>query len=336
MVLLVEALDPVQDRDRLDQRGLIDEDRLEAALQGGVLLDVFAVLVERGRANALDLTAGQRGLENVGGIDRAFRGASAHQRVELVDEEDDLPAGTDLVENLLQALLELAAVLRARAQRAHVERQHTFAAEGFRDVAEHDLLGETLGDCRLANARLADQRRVVLGPPREDLHHPLDLGLTTDDGVERVLGGEVGEVAAELVEQRGLGRLLGGRRLFIESALVEQTIDLATDLLEVGAQVFEDVGRDPLALDQKAKEQVLGADVVVTHPAGFLERDLDDLLDPRGGDDLLDDDPLVAAQHRLDGGADLVDLHPEVVQHLGGEAFALAQQPKEQMLRADI
>src|SRR5437763_1369187 len=45
MVLLVEALDAVQDGDRLQQRRLVDVDRLEAPLQGGVLLDVLAVLV---------------------------------------------------------------------------------------------------------------------------------------------------------------------------------------------------------------------------------------------------------------------------------------------------
>src|SRR5712691_3605208 len=336
MVLLVEALHPVEDGDGLDQRRLVDEDRLEAALQGRVLLDVLAVLVERGGADALDLTARQRRLENIGGVDRAFGGARTHERVELVDEEDHLTAGTDLVEDLLQALLKLAAVLGARDQGAHVERQHTFAAQRLGDVAEHDLLGETLGDRGLADARLADQRRIVLGPAREDLHHALDLGLAADDGVEGVLGGEVGEVAAELVEQRRLGRLLRGRSLFVEPALMEQAIDLAADLLEVGAQVFQDVGGDPFTFDQKAKEQVLGADVVVAHPAGFLEGDLDDLLDARGRDDLLDDDAFVPAQHRLDGGADLVDLDAEVVQHLGGKAFAFAQQPKEQMLGADI
>src|SRR6266550_3425493 len=91
-----------------------------------------------------------------------------------------------------------------------------------------------------------------------------------------------------------------------------------------------------LALNQQSKQQVLGADVVVAHPARFLEGDLDHLLDARGGDDLLDDDAFVAAQHRLDGGSDLVDLDAEVVEHLGREAFAFAQQTKEQVLGADI
>jgi hypothetical protein len=81
---------------------------------------------------------------------------------------------------------------------------------------------------------------------------------------------------------------------------------------------------------------MLGADVVVAHPARFLEGDLDDLLDARGRDDLLDDDPLVAAQHGLDGLADLADLHTKVVQNLGGQALALAKQTQQQVLCTDI
>src|SRR5690349_24020958 len=50
--------------DRLRQRGLVDEHRLEAALQRGVLLDVLAILVQRRRADALDLAARERGLED--------------------------------------------------------------------------------------------------------------------------------------------------------------------------------------------------------------------------------------------------------------------------------
>ena len=62
------------------------EHRLEAPLQRGVLLDVLAVLVERGRADAAQLAAGQRGLEHVGGVHRALGRARADQRVQLVDE----------------------------------------------------------------------------------------------------------------------------------------------------------------------------------------------------------------------------------------------------------
>ena len=187
MVLLVQRTDAVQDLDGLGERRLVDEHRLEAALERCVLLDVLAVLVERGRADALDLAARERGLEDVGGVDGAFGGAGADQRVQLVDEEDHLARRADLVEDLLEALLELAAVLGARDERAHVEREHALAHQRLGDVAEDDLLREALGDGGLADAGLTDERRVVLGAPAEDLHDALDLHRAADHRVERVL-----------------------------------------------------------------------------------------------------------------------------------------------------
>ncbi len=96
------------------------------------------------------------------------------------------------------------------------------------------------------------------------------------------------------------------------------------------------MGGDALAFDQQPEEQVLCADIVVAHPARFLEGDLDHLLDTRRRDDLLDDDPLVPPEHRFDGLADLADFDAKVVEDLGGQAFTLAKQAQEQVLGTDI
>ena len=87
-MLLVALPDAVQDLDRLLDGRLVDQDRLEAALQGGVLLDVLAVLVQGGGADGLQLAARQRRLQDVGRVDGALGRAGAHQRVQLVDEQD--------------------------------------------------------------------------------------------------------------------------------------------------------------------------------------------------------------------------------------------------------
>ncbi len=86
VVLLVKGLDPVEDVDRLGQRRLIHEDRLEPPFQSSILLDVLPILVQRCRADALNLSASQRRLEDVRCIDRAFCRAGADERVQLVDE----------------------------------------------------------------------------------------------------------------------------------------------------------------------------------------------------------------------------------------------------------
>ena len=85
--------------------GGLDQHRLEAALQGGVLLDVLAVLVEGGGADHAQLAPGQHRLEHVGGVHAPLGGPGADDGVQLVDEGDHLAlGGLDLVEGGLEAL----------------------------------------------------------------------------------------------------------------------------------------------------------------------------------------------------------------------------------------
>src|ERR1700730_3670624 len=60
---------------------------LEAALEGAVFLDGLAIFAGGRGANALDFAAGERRLENIGGVQRAFRGTGADERVQFVDED---------------------------------------------------------------------------------------------------------------------------------------------------------------------------------------------------------------------------------------------------------
>ena len=130
VVDLVALPQAAQDADRVLDRRLVDHDRLEAPLERGVLLDVLAVLVERGRADRVQLAAREHRLEHVRGVHRPFGGAGADDRVQLVDEEDDLALRVDdLLEHGLQPLLELAAILRAGDERAHVERDDLLVLE---------------------------------------------------------------------------------------------------------------------------------------------------------------------------------------------------------------
>ena len=225
MVRLVAVAQALEDLDRVGQRRLADLDRLEAALERGVLLQVLAVLVERRRADRLQLAAGQHRLEDAGGVDRALGGTRTDEGVQLVDEQDDVAAGADLLEDLLQALLEVTAVAAAGHQRAEVEGVELLVLERLGHLALDDRLRQALDDGGLADAGLADEDRVVLGAARQHLHDALDLLLAPDDRVELGLARRLGEVAAELVEhqrrRRGaLGGTAGGRRLL---ALVAAT-----------------------------------------------------------------------------------------------------------------
>ena len=95
----------------------------------------------------------------------------------------------DLLEDGLEPLLELAAVLRAGDHRAEVEAISALVAQALGDVAVDDALGQPLDDGGLADAGLADEDGVVLGAAGQHLHDAADLGVAADDRVELALAG---------------------------------------------------------------------------------------------------------------------------------------------------
>ena len=104
--------------------GLAHDNGLEAALESSVLLDVLAVFVERRGADGMKLASRKSRLEHVACIDGAIaRRTCTHDGVQLVNEQDDATVGIlHLAQHGLQAVLELAAILRARQHRRDIER----------------------------------------------------------------------------------------------------------------------------------------------------------------------------------------------------------------------
>ena len=152
---LVLAAQPHEDLLGVLDARLLDEDGLEAARERGILLEVLLVLVERRRADDLDLAARQGGFQDIGRIECALRRARADERVHLVDEQDDRAVLAHLVDEPLEALLELAAVLRAGDERGERQRDDLLVLQHVRHRALDDTLREPLGDGRLADTRLA-------------------------------------------------------------------------------------------------------------------------------------------------------------------------------------
>ena len=171
---------------------------------------MLAVLVERRRADGVQLAAREHRLEQVGGVHGALGRPGADDRVQLVDEEDDLAVGVlDLLEHGLQALLELAAVLGARDERPQVERHHAlgrFRPSGTSPRTMRWASPSTMAV--LPTPGLADEHGVVLGAAAEDLDDAADLLVPADDRVELARAGVGGQVAAVLLE-----RLVGGLRV---------------------------------------------------------------------------------------------------------------------------
>lgn len=198
--------------------------------------------------------------------------ARAHDGVQFVDERDDLAVALlDLGKDGLQALLELAAVLRARDHRAQVERDEPFVLQGLGNVALDDALGEPLDDGGLADAGLTDEHRVVLGAPREHLDDAPDLLVAPDDRVELAVARGGGEVGAEFLQGLVLALRVGSGHPSPSPALLERV----QQLLRTGTLPVEDL-TGPAALRGDPDQQVLGGDVVVAQLLGALRGVRDD------------------------------------------------------------
>ena len=323
MEALVAILHAQQNLDRLALGRRIDLDRLEAALERPILLDVLPVLGGRRRADAADLAAAQRRLEDVRGVERAFGRSRADQRMQLVDEDDDVGVVGQLLHDRLEALLELTAVLGAGDDQRDVERQNPLVRQEVRDVAVHDLLREPFDDGGLADARFADQDGVVLRPAAQHLLHALELVLPADQRIELVLHRRLGQIAAELGQQR---RFFDPRQ---RRLLVEERDDVLADGVQAHPLLEQDGGGHRALFAQDAEQQVLGADVVVQQPVGLLGGKLQHALG-------------FGAERKLDRGRDLLaedrpafDFLPDVFEReMGagedpaGQAFAFANQAR--------
>ena len=90
MVHFILFLEAAQDRNRVFNRWFRHKYRLETPRQSCVLFNMLAVFIQCCCANTMQFTARQGGLQQIGCIHCTIRLARAHERVHLIDEQDDL------------------------------------------------------------------------------------------------------------------------------------------------------------------------------------------------------------------------------------------------------
>jgi hypothetical protein len=260
--------------------------------------------------------------------------------VDLVNKNDDVAAGADLLGDLFEAFLEVTAVTAARNEGTEVKRVQLLVLQGLRDIPLDDGLGETFNDGGLTDAGLTDEYGVVLGTAREDLHHSLHLLLATDDRVKLPVAGSLREVAPELVENlRSLVRRrvvsAHGHRLL--ALIAREKLDhLLAHLVQIGTQLDEHLRCNAFTLADEAEQDVLRADVVVSELQCLTEAELKDLL--RAGREgnvagrlllTLANDVLHLLAHRVEGDV-------ERLESLCCNAFTLVDQSEQDVLGADV
>ena len=335
-MLLVFVFQAAQDRDGVLDRRFGDEDRLEPAGECRVLFDVLAVFVERGGADAMQFAPRQRGFQQVGRIHRAVGLAGADQGVHLVDEQDDAAFGrSDLLQHGLQPLLELAAILGARDQRAQIERQQPLVFQALRHVAIENPQRQPLDDRGLADAGLADQHRIVLGASGQHLDGAADFLVAPDHGIELAVARGLGEVAGILF-QRVIGILGRGA---VGGAPLAQGLDRGVEVLRRDAAFLEDRAGIAVFFQRQSEQQPLDGDKTVAGLLGGLFRGIERARQFGREIDLSGAAPgnfRQLVERVLGRFQNRARITPGPVDQTAGKAFAVVQQHFEHMQRRKL
>ena len=88
MVHFILLPETAQDRYRVFDRGLFNDNLLKAALKGCILLDALAVLVQCRCTDAAQLATCQHRLQQVRGIHASVAAFASHHEVHFVDKQN--------------------------------------------------------------------------------------------------------------------------------------------------------------------------------------------------------------------------------------------------------
>ena len=111
--------------------------------------------------------------------------------------------GAERGDDRLEALLEVAAIPRARQERTGIERKHFRILQRPLHIVVKKPRGEAFGHRGLADARIADEHGVVLAAAAEHFDRPLELLGASDQRIEQPLTRAFGQVHAVRLERIG-------------------------------------------------------------------------------------------------------------------------------------
>ena len=248
---------------------LIHHHRLESALQRRVLFNVLPVLVQRRGADAVQLASCQHRLEEVARVHASLRFARTDDRVQLIDEQNNLSLGfLYFVQYGLQTFLKFAPVLGPGNQGAHIQGENRFVFQAFRNVTAHNALSKAFRNGGLADAGLSDENRVVLRFPGKNPDNVSDLRISANDRIQLIFPGSLHEVRSVFLQ--GVVRILRIVRRHMAA------LDFGK-LRRKGVFRYAMVGENPLdgrrLVCEDPNHQVFDRDIFVSHALrGLLRR----------------------------------------------------------------
>ncbi len=216
--------------------------------------------------------------------------------MDLIDEQDRIGVRFQFLDDLLQALLEIAAITRAGEQRAHVEREHGRCGQHLRYFAIDDALGKPFRDCSLANAGFADEQRVVLLAAAQHLDGAIDLGIAANDRIDLAVARLLVEIDAIGIERLalllrilaalGVGFLIDAAhrpRLGYAGSLRDAVADVVHRVIAGHVLLLQEVRRMALALREDRNQHIGTGDFLAPRGLNVNHGTLHDALESGSG-----------------------------------------------------
>ena len=314
-------------------RRFADQDGLETAGQSGIFFKVFLVFVDGRSADALQVAPGQGRFEDIGCIHGPFDGTGADELVDFVDEEDDGIVLFDDVKDALDPFFKFAAVLGTGDDAGQVEGENALVQQAVRHVAVDDALGQAFGNGRLADARCANEDRIVLGPAAEDLDDPADFLFPADDRVDFALLGPFIEITAELGQ---VAAVLGSHGVAaFDGRVVHEFTQALGDEVRVDVHIFQDLDGHAAPFFEDAGQHVFRADIVLFQPVRFADGQFHCPLRPRRQAQFRRR-ILSPADVLFDGAGDIFRRQAQLVEEQAGNAVCIENETEQDMFGPDV
>ncbi|RMS09926.1 hypothetical protein ALP75_200346 [Pseudomonas syringae pv. actinidiae] len=115
--------------------------------------------------------------------------------MDLVDEQNRLRTLAQLIEQRLEALLEITTVFGPGQQGTQVKRIDNAVGKQVRHLIVDDTLGKAFGNGGFTHPGLSDQQRVVLAPTSQNLRHTLDFAFAADQWIDAPLTRQFVQIA---------------------------------------------------------------------------------------------------------------------------------------------
>ena len=317
----VLPLDTLQDADSLFLCGFFHRNRLESPLQCGILLNILAILRDRGRTDQLDLSASQGRFHDIGRINCPLGASGTDDRMQFIQKQDDISIIRDFFYYLFDPFLEFATILTASYHPRQIKRQQSLVLHRKRYISRHDPGCQSFHHGGLANTGFPDQAGIVLRPSAQDLDHSADFFISSDYRIQLSFPGQRRQIPAVLLQRR-LFRLtvsLFSKVFFVQIAVLSDSDQgIHINFLYIGSQCVQQAYRYIFPLFDQGQQQMLRSGLLLSETCGLT---VCFFQDPCGSGrislSVLHCDTVLKRNQIPDHVHDLPGLHTVISQYLG-------------------